>query len=102
MSKKKLEDSHINPKHYRVGGIELIDVMVAKMTPEEIKGFCKGLALKYLFRADYKNGLEDYKKAKWYIDYLIKFLENEEKKAKRRAKKEGENQDESSEHLSNK
>ena len=100
MARPKKEDSRINPKHYRVGGIELIDVMVAKMTPEEIKGFCKGLALKYLFRADYKNGLEDYKKAQWYINYLIQFLEKEDKKAKRRAKKEGE-QDESGEHISN-
>ena len=95
-----MSEDAINPKHYRVGGIELIDVMVAKMTPEEIKGFCKGLALKYLFRADYKNGLEDYKKAQWYINYLIEYLEKEEQKAKRRAKKEGDS-NEGSEHISN-
>ena len=87
---RKVKDSNINPKHYRSGGIELIDVMAAKMTPEEMKGFCKGLALKYLFRADLKNGLEDYKKAQWYIDYYIKYAENEERKAKRRKPKGGE------------
>ena len=96
---RKIKDSNINPKHYRAGGIELIDVMVAKMTPEEMKGFCKGLALKYIFRADLKNGIEDYEKARWYLDYLVEFLKKEEKKAKRKARSE-ESKDEDSEHIS--
>lgn len=47
------------------------------LTREEFKGFCKGLITKYLIRADYKNGVEDLKKAEWYLKYLIK---EEEKK----------------------
>lgn len=75
---KKSEDANINPEHYRGGGLEAIDVMKAKLSPEELKGFCKGLVIKYLFRADMKNGLEDYKKAQWYLNYLVKELEERE------------------------
>lgn len=70
---KKREISNINPAHYR-GGIEVIKIIEAKLSKEEVKGFCKGLIIKYLCRADQKNGIEDYEKAKWYLDYLIKYL----------------------------
>ena len=48
------------------------------MTAEEFKGFLKGLIIKYLIRADKKNGLEDYEKAQWYLNYLVKELEKME------------------------
>jgi hypothetical protein len=67
------------PSHYTVGGIEAIDYLRAKMTPEEFAGFCKGNALKYLSRAPYKHGdsLEDLKKAQWYLNRLIAEQEGE-------------------------
>lgn len=65
----------INPNHYKAGKIEVIDIMQDQLSPEEFKGFCKGLAIKYLCRADHKNGLEDYKKAQWYINKLVEVLE---------------------------
>jgi hypothetical protein len=42
------------------------------MHPQEYKGYLKGNCLKYLWRYEYKNGLEDLKKAKVYLDWLIK------------------------------
>ena len=77
MSRRKPPVSSINPAHYRSGGLETIDILEAKLSPEEFKGVCKGFAIKYLTRADMKNGLEDYKKAQWYIDRLVKFLEKQ-------------------------
>lgn len=59
------------PNHYTQGGIETIDFIRAKMTPEEFRGYCKGNTLKYLSRAEYKGGLEDYKKAQVYLGWLI-------------------------------
>ena len=72
MSKKAFTNNpNINPRHYKRGGIELIDVMKAELSPEEFKGFCKAIILKYICRADKKNGLEDIKKAVWYLNKYI-------------------------------
>lgn len=60
-----------HPPHYKSGGIEAIDYIQAKLTPEEFTGFCKGNALKYISRAGRKgNATEDYKKAAWYLNRL--------------------------------
>lgn len=42
--------------------------------------FCQGNVIKYVMRYNQKNGLEDLKKAKVYIDYLIQELETGEVK----------------------
>ena len=42
------------------------------MTVEEFRAYCRGNILKYIFRCYNKNGLEDIKKAEWYIQKLIK------------------------------
>ena len=60
-----------SPEHYKQGGLELRDIWKAKLTPEEYKGLCKGNVLKYVIRAKHKNGLEDLKKARVYLDWLI-------------------------------
>jgi hypothetical protein len=71
-----MSDSVNHPSHYTSGGIETIDYMEAKATPEEFRGHLRLTALKYLSRAGLKNDtLEDLKKARWYIDYLIDFIE---------------------------
>jgi hypothetical protein len=60
-----------SPPHYRDGGIETIDYIRAKLTPEELAGYLKGNALKYLSRAGKKgDAAEDYQKAAWYINQL--------------------------------
>ena len=69
-----------SPKHYTAGGIETIDFMKAKATPEEFRGYLRLTVMKYLSRGPYKeNALEDYKKARWFLNRLIEELENERK-----------------------
>ena len=56
-----------HPPHYtsHPSGVECIQVT-------EHMGFCLGNAVKYIWRADLKNGLVDLQKARWYIDREIK------------------------------
>jgi hypothetical protein len=62
----------INPDHYKVGGIEAIDYVKAKLSPEEYRSYLRGNALKYLSRAGHKDDTtQDYKKAQWFIERLI-------------------------------
>ena len=69
----------INPPHYKTGGIETIDYMKAKASGEEFRGHLRLTAIKYLSRGPYKDdALEDYKKARWYINRLIVELEKEQ------------------------
>lgn len=63
-----------NPSHY-VGKIECIDYLRDKLTKEEFTGFCLGNVLKYSSRWRKKDGLQDLKKAKVYLEWVI---ENEE------------------------
>jgi hypothetical protein len=74
-NKSNVEDKVNNPSHYNAGEIECIDAIAAALTPDELKGFVKGNVIKYLWRTEHKGGLEDLKKAQWYLDYLIKKLE---------------------------
>ena len=64
----------INPSHYTPGGIQPIDYMKAKLTPEEYQGFLKGNVIKYIAREKLKNGKEDIYKAQWYLDRLVNEL----------------------------
>ena len=70
--KTEPETDKINPEHYKTGGIETFDYLKAKLTAEQLKGFCKGNIIKYITRADQKNKKEDLEKAKWYLEKLIK------------------------------
>ena len=67
---------NINPDHYKVGGIETWDYIKAKFSPTQLAGFALGNVMKYISRADHKNKIEDLKKAKWYLDKIIKEIEN--------------------------
>lgn len=73
------EDLVNHPEHYKAkNGLEAID-MIAAFT-EGLQGMdavCTANALKYLCRWHKKNGVEDLKKAKWYIEYLINMKEYE-------------------------
>jgi len=64
-----------NPAHYGTGKIECIEYIKDFLTPEEFIGYLRGNIAKYLHRWRYKNGLEDLKKAEWYLKYLIKFMQ---------------------------
>lgn len=56
-----------SPLHYKIGGIEAIDYIQAKLTPEEFRGYLKGNVLKYTSRAGYKEDAgKDVDKMVWY------------------------------------
>lgn len=67
-----------HPAHYTSGGIECIDAMQAAFGAEAVKDFCLCNAFKYLWRHRNKNGVEDLKKARWYLNRLITEMEVEE------------------------
>ena len=75
-----MHDPVHSPKHYAdtCGGIECIEAIEASMGMEEFKGFLKGNVQKYVWRYAQKNGTEDLKKAKWYLERLIAVCEMEE------------------------
>ena len=79
-SRPKVFDPVNSPMHYASGGIEAIEALEACMSPEAFRGFLKGNVMKYVWRYENKNGLEDLKKAKWYLKALIFALEMEEEK----------------------
>jgi hypothetical protein len=75
---KKVSDMVNKPPHYTHGGIETIDYMEAKSTPEEFAGHLRLTAIKYLSRTGYKdNALQDLKKAQWYVNRLVKYSEKQ-------------------------
>lgn len=65
------------PDHYTTGGIETIDYLRAKLSREQLKGYYLGNLLKYISRAEYKNGREDYLKAEVYLKWLIELYAKE-------------------------
>jgi hypothetical protein len=71
-SKRKPSEQVNHPEHYNRGGIECIDALeAATIDLQGLDAFCTASAIKYLWRWKNKNGLEDLKKARWYIDRLI-------------------------------
>ena len=65
-----------HPQHYTQGGIECIDALKAATVGKRgIEAVCVANVIKYLWRYEEKNGIEDVRKAKWYIERLLKELE---------------------------
>ena len=60
----------INPSHYKQGGIECIEAIKAA-TGDGFIGYVWGNVIKYLWRWPKKGGVDDLKKARWYLDRLI-------------------------------
>lgn len=65
-----MEKDAINPNHYKTGDVEAIEAIKASMTLEAFLGYLKGNVLKYVWRFEKKNRLEDLKKANWYLTRL--------------------------------
>lgn len=59
------------PSHYTQGGIECIDAIRAALTAEEFRGYCKGNAIKYLWRERHKNRDEDILKCEKYLGFML-------------------------------
>ncbi|MFC5468428.1 DUF3310 domain-containing protein [Cohnella suwonensis] len=61
-----------HPDHYTTGKIECIDAIEAATEGlDGFEGMLTGNTLKYLWRWKKKNGVEDLRKARWYLDKLI-------------------------------
>lgn len=72
-----IETDNVNhPSHYETGKFECIDVMIETQGVEAVKSFCLCNAFKYLYRHKNKNGVEDVKKAIWYLNKYVE-LEGE-------------------------
>lgn len=67
--KQEEQDVVNKPKHYTYGDIEVIDYIeqVTKNYKPEL-AFAIGNAIKYISRANHKNGKEDLDKARWYLE----------------------------------
>lgn len=68
-----MSDNVDHPHHYNLGSMEVIDAIDGLGCD-----FYQGNILKYVARFRAKGGVEDLKKARWYLDRLIKI---EEKRA---------------------
>ncbi len=67
----EVQDMVNHPPHYKQGDIECIDAIRAALTEEEFRGYCKGNALKYIWRERHKGGSESLAKAEWYLGKII-------------------------------
>lgn len=72
-------DNVNHPNHY-LGKVEVIDYIEDKLSPEQFEGYLAGNVIKYMSRYQKKNGLEDLKKGRWYLNKLIEVKEENEKK----------------------
>lgn len=73
LSVSEIKDNINHPSHYTYGKMEVIEVIDAFNC-----NFEQGNIIKYVLRYKHKNGIEDLKKAQWYLDHLIqKEMKNE-------------------------
>jgi hypothetical protein len=63
----------INPNHYKQGNIQVIDFIL-----DQKMNYVEGNVIKYVSRYKFKNGLEDLKKAQWYLNKLMLELTKED------------------------
>jgi hypothetical protein len=79
------EDKMVShPSHYQSEtGLEVIDVIEAfTFDLKGIEATDTGNVLKYMCRWKMKNGLQDLKKAQWYLTHLIDHVEKLEEENK--------------------
>ena len=72
---KEITNDIVKPNHYKmtINGqtIEVMDILKAILTPEEMRGFNKGNIIKYILRERNKNGIADIKKCKQYAEFML-------------------------------
>lgn len=73
--KNENNDKINNPAHYTAGGIETLDYIKAKV--KDYPSYAAGNILKYVSRYEHKNGIEDLKKAQFYLNDLIEWMESD-------------------------
>ena len=73
---------NINPQHYRNGKVECIDAIEsATVNKPGLQAYCVGNVIKYLWRYESKNRLEDVRKAQWYLERLISEMEKNDSRS---------------------
>lgn len=75
-------DTVNHPSHYTQNGIECIEAIRASMSDADFEGYCKGNCLKYIWRYKLKNGIEDLRKARVYLEWLIETVERQKEEQK--------------------
>lgn len=67
----------VSPSHYLGGNYETIDIIesITKQCDNPFEGYLLGNIVKYISRYRLKGGVQDCKKANWYLNKLIKHLE---------------------------
>ncbi len=60
------EMNTLNPDHYQQGEIEVIDFIL-----DQKMDYLTASVQKYLARWRFKNGIDDLRKARWFLDKLI-------------------------------
>ena len=68
-----MNDNVKHPSHYCKGGMECIDAIKAAVSDitDPFEAYCTGNIIKYIWRWNDKNGVEDLNKAKQYADIII-------------------------------
>jgi hypothetical protein len=70
----------INPDHYKHGEVECIDALkAATVNKIGIEAVCVANVIKYLWRFEYKGGIDDVRKAQWYLNRLIEEMEKNDR-----------------------
>ena len=63
---------NVNPSHYKQGKVECIDAIeAATVNKKGLDAVCTANVIKYIWRAESKGGVEDLKKAQWYLNRMI-------------------------------
>lgn len=71
-----MTDNVNSPAHYTAGRVETIE-LIKETLGNDFVGYCRGNVLKYVARYEYKGGIEDLRKANWYLNRLIAHLDKE-------------------------
>ena len=82
VSKLEKHDNVNHPEHYRLnGGIEVIDIIDAHVDGinDGREAVYSANVLKYILRYRGKGGVESLKKARWYLDRMIDYMEERNK-----------------------
>ena len=76
-----MNDNVKHPSHYCKGGMECKDANKAAVSDitDPFEAYCTGNIIKYIWRWNDKNGVEDLNKAKQYADIIIEYRANKDK-----------------------
>lgn len=72
---------NVNPSHYKQGKVECIEAIeAATINKKGLDAVCTANIIKYIWRCEQKGGVEDLKKAKWYLEKMLAQYAEESKK----------------------